>query len=51
MKMEINGLPETMAGIQRYGFSWMDFVTAIPSPIFVVTGYKANGKPNACLQS
>lgn len=29
----------------------MDFVTAIPSPLFVVTTYKSNGKPNACLQS
>lgn len=29
----------------------MDFVTAIPSPLFVVTSYKANCKPNACLQS
>ncbi len=27
------------------------FVTAIPSPLFVVTSYKSNGKPNACLQS
>lgn len=32
-------------------FSWQDFVTAIPSPIFVVTTYKDNGKENACLQS
>ena len=33
------------------GFSWQDFVTAIPLPIFVVTGWKSNGKENACLQS
>ncbi|MDT8717158.1 flavin reductase [Clostridium sp. 19966] len=32
-------------------FSWQDFITAIPSPIFVVTTYKDNGKENACLQS
>jgi hypothetical protein len=32
-------------------FSWQDFLTAIPSPLFVVTTYKANGKENACLQS
>jgi flavin reductase (DIM6/NTAB) family NADH-FMN oxidoreductase RutF len=32
-------------------FSWEDFLTAIPSPIFLVTTYKDNGKPNACLQS
>ncbi len=29
-------------------FSWQDFVTAIPSPLFVVTGYKSNGKENPC---
>jgi len=40
-----------MERMQTYGFSWMDFVTAIPSPLFVVTSYKSNGKPNACLQS
>jgi len=40
-----------MADMETYGFSWMDFVTAIPSPLFVVTSYKSNGKPNACLQS
>ena len=32
-------------------FSWEDFLTAIPSPIFLVTSYKSNGKQNACLQS
>lgn len=32
-------------------FSWIDFLTAIPSPIFLITTYKENGKPNACLQS
>jgi flavin reductase (DIM6/NTAB) family NADH-FMN oxidoreductase RutF len=32
-------------------FSWQDFLTAIPSPIFVVTSWKANGKENACLAS
>lgn len=40
-----------MKNMGTYGFSWMDFVTAIPSPLFVVTTYKSNGKPNACLQS
>jgi len=32
-------------------FSWQDFVTAMPWPVFVVTGWKSNGKENACLQS
>lgn len=40
-----------MKSMRTYGFSWMDFVTAIPSPLFVVTSYKSNGMPNACLQS
>lgn len=32
-------------------FSWQDFLTALPSLLFVVTTYKENGKENACLQS
>jgi len=32
-------------------FSWGDYLTAIPSPIFLITTYKSNRKPNACLQS
>ena len=32
-------------------FAWQDFLTAIPSPIFLVTTYKDNGKENACMQS
>ena len=31
--------------------SWYDFVTAMPSLVFVVTGWKSNGKENACLHS
>ena len=31
--------------------SWYDFVTAMPSLVFVVTGWKSNGKKNACLHS
>lgn len=31
--------------------SWYDFVTAMPSLVFIVTGGKQNGKENACLQS
>ncbi|MCL2700255.1 MAG: flavin reductase [Phycisphaerae bacterium] len=33
------------------GFAWQDFVTAMPALVFVVTGWKSNGKENACLQS
>lgn len=31
--------------------SWYDFVAGMPSLVFVVTGWKSNGKENACLQS
>jgi len=51
MKREYSTIPQSMASMETYGFSWMDFVTAIPSPLFLVTSYKSNGKPNACLQS
>ena len=30
---------------------WQSFLTAMPSLVFVVTGWKSNGKENACLQS
>ena len=51
MKHEFQALPASMAEMETYGFSWMDYVTAIPSPLFVATSYKSNGKPNACLSS
>lgn len=54
MKREFSTKPETF--VEQWegefsGFSWQDFLTAIPAPIFVITSYKANGKENACLQS
>jgi len=54
VKKELSGRPETLTKqwlLDAGGFSWQDFVTAIPSPLFVVTGWKPNGKENACLQS
>jgi flavin reductase (DIM6/NTAB) family NADH-FMN oxidoreductase RutF len=53
MKKEYAEHPSSMANfnMEMFGFSWIDFVTAIPSPLLVATNYKANGKPNACLQS
>ena len=51
MKKEYQSKPKAMENIETYGFSWIDFVTAIPSPLFVVTSYKSNGQTNACLQS
>lgn len=34
-----------------YGFDWKEHVLAIPSPLVLVTSYKANGKTNATMQS
>jgi flavin reductase (DIM6/NTAB) family NADH-FMN oxidoreductase RutF len=51
MKKEYSTIPDSMKNVDFYGFSWIDFVTSIPSPLFLVTTYKSNGKPNACLQS
>ena len=51
MKKEFSAMPSSMANMAMYGFSWMDFVNPIPTPLFVITSYKSNGKPNACLQS
>lgn len=51
MKKEFDVCPETIDRSRLYGFSWMEYMLAIPSPLVVVTGYKANGKPNATMQS
>jgi len=56
VKKEFSSMPPTFKSkYQEYDefamFSWHDFLTAIPSPLFVVTSYKTNGKENACLQS
>lgn len=57
-EVSITERPEKLAGydIEQYmkycgNLSWYDFVTAIPSLVFVVTGWKSNGKENACLHS
>jgi flavin reductase (DIM6/NTAB) family NADH-FMN oxidoreductase RutF len=54
MKKEFSTRPEPIT--EQYckdcgGFSWYDFVTAMPSLVFVVTGWKSNGKENASLHS
>lgn len=60
MKKEIALLerPEKLAGydIEQYmaysgNLSWYDFITAMPQLVFVVSGWKSNGKENACLHS
>ncbi|TWH49449.1 flavin reductase family protein [Sporomusa sp. KB1] len=32
-------------------FHWFEFVCGIPHPLFLLTTYKDNGQPNACLHS
>ncbi len=32
-------------------FSWLEYVVTVPNPIFIVTTRKANGSPNANMQS
>lgn len=56
MKRSYREMPEAMKGnfgneSGEYGFSWKEFVMTVPSPLFMVTTYKPNGLPNACMQS
>ena len=48
MKMDFSARPEK---VTEPWCTWQQFLTAMPSLVFVVTGYKSNGKENACLQS
>ena len=56
MKYAYCEMPGSMKGTygefsKNFGFSWKEFVTTVPSPLFLVTTYKSNGLPNACMQS
>ncbi len=56
MKKEISIIDRTENFNEGYlaacgNMSWYDFVAAMPHLVFLVTGYKSNGKENACLQS
>lgn len=51
MKLQYSACPPFMQNMPTYGFSWMEFVCSIPSPMFVITTYKPGGIPNACMQS
>ena len=42
------GWPGEFTGIEG---TWHHGVTGLSSPLFVVTGWKSNGKENACMQS
>ena len=56
MKYTYREMPESMKGTygdfsRNFGFSWKEFVITVPSPLFLITTYKSNGLPNACMQS
>ena len=56
MKRQYREIPEAIkdtfaAYASSIGFSWKEFVMGVPSPLFLVTTYKSNGLPNACMQS
>ncbi len=51
MKKQYYITPAKMKGLESWGFSWLEFVTSIPAPMFLVTTYKSNRKANACMQS
>ena len=56
MKKEIHISERPTAFSEAYlkacgNMSWYDFVVGMPSLVFLVTGWKSNGKENACLQS
>ncbi len=56
MKHSYREMPESMRGTfgdfsRSFGFCWKEFVMSVPSPMFLVTTYKPNGQPNACMQS
>ena len=56
MKKEFSTRPSAPAFSEQYlqacgNMSWFDFVAGMPALVFVVTGWKSNGKENASLQS
>lgn len=51
MKKHLSIQPTCFDGRQMCGFNWKEHVTAIPSPLVVVTTYKKSGQTNATMQS
>lgn len=56
MKHHYKEMPENLKGTyadysHNFGFNWKVFVMTVPSPLLLVTTYKSNGMPNACMQS
>lgn len=50
-KKQFFGLPEEIKDNELWGFNWLEYVTAIPQPLALVTGYKENGLANGTMQS
>ncbi len=55
-KCHYREIPESLKGTygeysKNFGFNWKEFVMGIPAPLFLITTYKSNGQPNACMQS
>ena len=50
-KKQFYSIPEKVKNTELWGFNWLEYVTAIPSPLVLVTGYKNNGLANATMDS
>lgn len=51
MKKQFFNVPDKVKDIELWGFSWLEYVTAVPAPLVLVTGYKNNGLANATMDS
>ncbi|MCM1524266.1 MAG: flavin reductase [Ruminococcus sp.] len=50
-KKQFFTVPDKLKGEEMYGFNWLEYVTAIPQPLALVTGIKENGLANGTMQS
>ena len=51
MKNEFSMVPDSLKGEYDTMYSWMELLTGFATPVFVVSGWKPNGKENACLST
>ncbi|MDR1464375.1 MAG: flavin reductase [Oscillospiraceae bacterium] len=54
MKKEFSAKPDCITELwpgELTNGAWQDVIAGIPLPIFLMTGWKSNGRENACLQS
>lgn len=45
MKKEFDKFPEAFAGQEFFGFSWLEYTAAVPSPLVVVTAINLTASP------